>query len=268
MVKILKLSNGILSLVLILYVLLIAVFAPLFFKNPVFYIFPAVYILQNVLLFVLNKGIAEKSLSGLSALFVLLFFISIILTPFKQMKLAEGAKYIQTFSRDTLTLHLLEFDIRGRDGQLSYKGTLLIDGDTLTIGRSGAKRYGFLHLAGLSHTALESYVFYTKDTLRLFEGQTGKLGDTELTLISYDPEKNIVAFRYHDIQFNHPLNVQSPFLNEQLKIVQEDEVFAALLTYREIMPVNVFVAAAALFILLLNTIMIFRKSQIQNIGTD
>lgn len=268
MVKILKLLNGVLSFVLILYVLLIAVFAPLFLKNPVFYIFPAVYILQNVLLFVLNKGIAEKTLSGLSVLFVLLFLISIIFTPFKQMKLAEGAKYIQAFSRDTLTLRLSEFDIRGRDGQLSYRGTLLIDGDTLTIGESGAKRYGFLHLADLSHTALRSYVFYTEDTLRLFEGQTGKLGDTELTLISYDPETNIVAFRYHDIQFNHPLNVKASFLNEQLKIVQEDEILAALLTYREIMPLNVFIAAAALFILLLNIILIFRKSQIHNPGTN
>lgn len=268
MVKILKLLSGILSPVLILYVLLTALFAPLFLKSPAFFIFPGIYVLLNILLFVLNKGIRAKTLSGLSALFVLLFLLSIIFTPFRQMKLAEGAKHVHTFSQDTLTLRLTEFDIRNRDGRLSYSGTLLVNGDTLTIGESGAKRYGFLHLAGLSHTVLKSYVFYTKDTLRLFEGQTGKLGDSELTLISHDPATDIVAFRYHNIHFNHPLNVRAPFLNEQLKIVQEDEAFAALLTYREILPLHVFVAAAALFILLLNTILIFRKSQIHNSRTD
>lgn len=260
MVKILNFICGLLSPLLIVYLFATAVFAPFFTRSFNFAIFPAVYVLLNMVLLIIDKRSFMKMLNGLSAFIVLLLFITMTFTPFRTLELGDGAPYLQPFSRDTLELRLLEFNIHGEGNELSYSGLLQLNRDTVKIGERGVKRFGSLHIADVSHILIRPFTFYGSDTLTLFEGQTGRMDDIELALISYDPATDIVSFRYHDILFNHPVGSNTPFLNGRLKITRDAERFGALLTYREIRPLNVFIAAAALFILLFNTIFLLRKT--------
>jgi hypothetical protein len=261
MVKILSLTIGIFSPLLLLFLLLSAVFFPLLAYSAAYIAIISVYILLQILLAVFSGTMFRRVLHATTALLILLLLLNVSGNKTEHITMGKGGHYEIALSQDTLDLTLVSLKIHGQTDRLAHSARLLINGDSLQLNNRRPARYDCIRFLELSHTRVRPFMIrYGDELLRIFPGQTDTLQQEALTFVSYDSELKVAGIRYHDIVFYHPVDKEISFLGEKLRIWEGDESFAAFIRYREIMPISVLLAAAALFMILINAILTLRKN--------
>ena len=253
MVKILKTSYWILTPAILLMLIVASIFSPALLTSlsyTIIYLLYAAFILVSVVFVP----------TFLTKIFHLLLVFMIIVVVFVKsnndrypIALGKGGSYLLQNENDTLDIKLLEFTITHDNGSVAavhYESKLLIDHrDTISVTVNHPFKYKKIRLYQSSYRNMTPFNFYSNDSLRLFEGQYGKLNGIDLHFLEYDSHLQRAAISYNDILFYLPVEKEVTFLNTKIKIIPDIPEIGTVLEYVEVKG-HVLLLLTALLLLL------------------
>lgn len=261
MVRTIKNINGILGLLFIPFIPLAALLSPELLRSLFFIFWMSLFAVFNILLLFLKGEMFPKLVHGALIALLILMLIAIPQNKAQSMILGKGGEYIRVSQEDSLRLSLLDYRIRHEAKKLHYELVLKVNADTLHLQDRPFVKVANLRILDISHTRAQPFCISFGDTITLYEGQSGTLQGTSISLGNYDPELDQIALRYHGVLFNVPVGETIGFLNRPLSIVPLEKAFAIKIIFRERRPSLIFLNAAFLMFALLNGILIFRSKR-------
>ena len=262
MVKILKYSYWILTLVILTMLALASILSPALLSSLGYTI---IYLLYAVLTFVSAIFIPSFLSKLLHILLALLIFVVLFVKSNNDrylLALGEGGHYLLKTENDTLNIELLDFTITHENGSATavhYESKILVDHrDTVAISVNHPFKFKKIRLYQSSYGNITPFNFYSDDSLRLFEGQYAKLNGIDLHFFEFDPMLQRVAISYNDILFYLPVGRDVAFLDTKIRISPDESEMGTVLEYVEIKG-HTFLLIIALMLLLTMVFVRIRK---------
>jgi ResB-like family protein len=262
MVKILKYSYWILTVIILLMLALASILSPALLSSIAYTI---IYLLYAVLTFVSAIFIPSFFTKILHVLLALLIFVVVSVKSNNDrypLALGEGGHYLLKMENDTLNIELLDFTITHEDGSASavhYESKILVDHrDTVAISVNHPFKYNKIRLYQSSYGNITPFNFYSGDSLRLFEGQYAEMNGIDLHFLEFDPVLQRAAISYNNILFYLPVGREISFLDTKIKISPDQSEMGTVLEYVEV-DGHVFLLITAILYLLLLVIVRMRR---------
>lgn len=238
MVKILKYSYWILTIVILLMLAIASIFSSALLSSPGYTI---IYLLYAILTFV-SAVFIPTVLSKILHILLALLIIAVVFVKSNNdrypITLGEGGNYQLITEDDTLKLELLDFTITHEDGLASavhYNSTILInDTDTVSVSVNHPFKFKKIRLYQSSYGNITPFNFYSDDSLRLFEGQYAELNGIDLHFLEFDPFLQRAAIFYNEILFYLPVGREIAFLDTEIKILPGIPEMGTVLEYVEV----------------------------------
>ena len=238
MVKILKYSYWILTVIILLMLVLASILSPALLSSLTYTI---IYLLYAVLTFVSAIFIPSFFSKLLHILLALLIFFVVFVKSNNDrhpLALGEGGHYMLKMKNDTLNIELLDFTITHENGSATavhYESKILVDHrDTVAISVNHPFKYKKIRLYQSSYGNITPYNFYSDDSLRLFEGQYAEMNGIDLHFLEFDPMLQRVAISYNDILFYLPVGRDVAFLDTKIRISPDESEMGTILEYVEV----------------------------------
>ncbi|GEM_PF-1633993 len=263
MVKILKYSYWILTLVILTMLALASIFSPALLSSLGYTI---IYLLYAVFTFVSAIFIPSFLSKLLHILLALLIFVVVFVKSNNDrypLALGEGGHYMLKMENDTLNIELLDFTITHEDGSASavhYNSTILInDMDTVSVSVNHPFKYKKIRLYQSSYGNITPFNFYFNDSLKLFEGQYAEMNGIDFHFLEFDPLLQRAAISYNDILFYLPVGREISFLDAKIKILPDTGEMGTVLEYVEVKGHTLLLVIAMMLLLTLIFVRIRRR---------
>lgn len=253
MVKALKYSYVILTVIILIMLAIGSIVSPALFSSIGYTIIYFLYAALTLVSVLFVPGILTKLFHFMLALLIIVVVFVKSNNDRYPLTFAEGGNYQLVCERDTLTLELLNFTIRHENGSASavhYESRIIIDSrDTISVTVNHPFKHERTRLYQSSYRSITPFNFYSIDSLRLFEGQYAKLNGIDLHFLEYDPVLQRVAVRYNEILFYLPVGRKTAFLDSEIMILPDSPEMATVLEYVEVKG-HVLLLLTALLLLL------------------
>jgi len=263
MVKILKTSYWILTLVILTMLALASILSPALLSSLAYTI---IYLLYAVLTFISAIFTPSFFSKLLHILLALLIFVVVFVKSNNDrypLALGEGGHYLLKMENDTLNIELLDFTITHENGSATavhYESKILVDHrDTVAISVNHPFKFKKIRLYQSSYGNITPFNFYSDDSLRLFEGQHAEMNGIDLHFLEFDPMLQRVAIRYNDILFYLPVGKNTTFLDTQITISPAAPEMGTVLEYVEVNGHVYLLITAIMYLLLLVIVRMRRK---------
>jgi hypothetical protein len=242
---------------------LASIFSPALLSSlgyTIIYLLYALFSLMSVIFF---PTVSTKSLHVLLALLIFVVVFVKSNNDRYSIALGEGGNYLLITENDTLNLELLNFTITHENGSATavhYESKILVDHrDTVAISVNHPFKFKKIRLYQSSYGNITPFNFYSDDSLRLFEGQYGKLNGIDLHFLEFDPMLQRVAISYNNILFYLPVGRDVAFLNTKIKILPGTPEMGTVLEYVEIKGHTLLLIIALMLLLTLIFVRIRKK---------
>ncbi|MDD3716374.1 MAG: hypothetical protein PHT46_04630 [Candidatus Marinimicrobia bacterium] len=267
MVRSIKYMNGILGLLFLPFIPLAVLLSQDLLHSLFFILWLSLFAILNILLLFLKGKIFSKLIHGALLGLLILMLIAIPQNKPQSMILGKGGEYLRVFQEDTLRLSLLDFRILHEANKLNYELVLKVNADTLHLQNRPFMKISHLQILDISHVRALPFRISQGDSIILYEGQSGTLQGTAISLEHYNPELELLSLRYHGVLFNVPAGETISFMNRPLSIVPLEKTFAIRMIFQEQHPFHFLLNIAFLIFALLNGILAFRREG-DNSGTS
>jgi len=263
MVKILKTLYWILTFTILLMLSAASILSPALLTSLGYTLVYLLYAALTLLSAIFVPTALKKALHLLLALLIIIVVLVKSQNDRYPLALGKGGSYVLQTENDTLDIELLEFTITHESGTATavhYESKILVDHrDTISVTVNHPFKYKKIRLYQSSYRNLTPFNFYSDDSLRLFEGQYGKLNGMDLQFLEYDPHLQRAAISYNDILFYLPIEKEMTFLNTIIKITPGLPERGTVLEYVEVKGHVYLLITAIMYILLLISVRIRRK---------